>query len=169
MGSSPSPSSANRSSGIHLLLNHPETEGDSPSKLEPGGSGNPQIPASVSASSEPHPPSSSAPEGEQPPQTEEESPASNKTIRKFSWTNAIREALWTFVQIDMEIHILTSELSSLEGKDAIVKEGVVRRAAYQKVLSLWPDGWMTSLDISREYGFKKRRKEKQVGLVLPDQ
>ncbi|KAJ1653037.1 hypothetical protein IWQ61_006756 [Dispira simplex] len=167
VGSSPSPSSANRSSGIHLLLNHPETEADSPSKPEPGVSGNPQlpIPAPVPTSTEPRHPSPSAPVRGQPPQTEEECPAPNKTIRKFSWTNALREALWTFVQIDMEIHILTSELSTLEGKDAVVKEGVVRRAAYQKVLSLWPDGWMTSLDISREYGFKKRRKEKQVGLV----
>ncbi|KAJ1979556.1 hypothetical protein H4R33_005689 [Dimargaris cristalligena] len=143
------PPAPKRPGGLHYLLNHSDSEKD-PS--------DDNIYASAVA------PTASVDEVRP---ADRESPlddtvTSKGVTRKFPWTEPIRQSLWTYVQNEIEIAILRSQLAEVEGKTLVVKETAIRRVAYQKVLPLWPEGWTTTIDISKEYGLKKRKLEKKM-------
>ncbi|KAJ1974943.1 hypothetical protein H4R35_003380 [Dimargaris xerosporica] len=155
-------SPATKASGIHYLLNHPAaSEGATRPSVDDS---TPSSVPATNAASDPNPPIKPESDGRSttPVGLDSNGKLKATTPKRFPWTDTMRQTLWKFVQAEIEVCLLRNELAVLEGKDAVAKESTVRRTAYQKLLGLWPEGWMTSLDISREYGTKKRKMEKQL-------
>ncbi|KAJ1905251.1 hypothetical protein IWQ60_012319 [Tieghemiomyces parasiticus] len=151
-----------RPGGLHHLLNHPDGEPTADEEQSNVTAVDSATPASGPQATQ-STPATKVP-GELHLPKKETAPMTTPVSKRFTWTESIRQILWRYVQIEIELNILRSELASLEGKTLVVKEGAARRTAYLRLLNLWPEGWMTTYDISREYGTRKRKMEKFTGL-----
>ncbi|KAI8801290.1 hypothetical protein BJ742DRAFT_36058 [Cladochytrium replicatum] len=87
--------------------------------------------------------------------------------RKFKWNKELKLLLWNIVttacQISDKEHDLAVVRKPSKDKTEVPRtsEMAVRRNVYAKLCSYWPPGWMSTLDISREWSQQKRKIDRQ--------
>ncbi|KAJ6590422.1 hypothetical protein DFH09DRAFT_1139345, partial [Mycena vulgaris] len=82
-------------------------------------------------------------------------------LKKYRMTEAMKNAVWQLVLLSNEICRLENEKNSLEGSVLQVSEQGLRKVLYQKILGVFPDGWMSSGQISRDVSAMKKKYEKE--------
>ncbi|CAG8454473.1 9245_t:CDS:2 [Paraglomus occultum] len=80
-----------------------------------------------------------------------------KVSKKFKWDDATKSLLWKVIKIEMDLTAMQNELNEAEEKSERLSEQTMRKRLYQRLLSFWPSGWITSYDISRVYSAFKRK------------
>ena len=88
-------------------------------------------------------------------------------VKKYKMTEVMKGLIWNLVCLSNECCRIENEkkyvrirfiwyyspdgtFSTLEGSASQVSEQGLRKALYQKILAAFPDGWMSSGQISRE-------------------
>ncbi|KAJ7652209.1 hypothetical protein B0H17DRAFT_993937 [Mycena rosella] len=83
-------------------------------------------------------------------------------LKKYRMTEAMKSAVWQLVLLSNEICRLENEKNALEGSVLQVSEQGLRKVLYQKILAVFPEGWMSSGQISRDVSAMKKKYEKEV-------
>ncbi|KAI8058185.1 hypothetical protein BDF22DRAFT_730888 [Syncephalis plumigaleata] len=76
--------------------------------------------------------------------------------RKFRWTRDLRSQFWQIIDLREQIALKESQIQGLHTKAPDVKLQSIRKQVYADLIGLWPDGWMTTNLLSREYSAYKR-------------
>jgi len=82
--------------------------------------------------------------------------------KKYRLTDAMKTIIWQLVCLSNECCRIENEKNSLEGSNQVVSDQGVRKNLYQKIVSAFPDGWLSSGQISREVSVMKKKYEKEV-------
>ncbi|KAJ7154803.1 hypothetical protein C8R46DRAFT_1005921 [Mycena filopes] len=82
-------------------------------------------------------------------------------LKKYRMTEAMKSAVWQLVLLSNEICRLENEKNTLEGSVLQVSEQGLRKVLYQRIVSAFPDGWMSSGQISRDVSAMKKKYEKE--------
>ncbi|KAJ6571938.1 hypothetical protein B0H19DRAFT_672550 [Mycena capillaripes] len=82
-------------------------------------------------------------------------------LKKYRMTEAMKAYVWQLVLLSNEICRLENEKNSLEGSVLQVSEQGLRKVLYQRIVSAFPDGWMSSGQISRDVSAMKKKYEKE--------
>lgn len=88
-------------------------------------------------------------------------PTINPPVKKYRMTDTIKGIVWQLVQLSNECVRLENERNKFEGTNQIVSEQGGRKVLYQKIVAAFPEGWMTSSQISRDVSALKKRLEKE--------
>jgi hypothetical protein len=88
-------------------------------------------------------------------------PTTNPPIKKYRMTEAIKGIVWQLVSLSNECVFLENEKNRLEGSNTIVSEQGARKVLYQKIVAAFPEGWMSSSQVSRDVSAMKKRTEKE--------
>ncbi|EIN05111.1 hypothetical protein PUNSTDRAFT_55035 [Punctularia strigosozonata HHB-11173 SS5] len=81
--------------------------------------------------------------------------------QKYKLTEAMKNTIWALVCISNECCRIENEKNQLEGVVTMVSDQGLRKALYQKIVAAFPEGWMTSGQISREMSILKKKYEKE--------
>ncbi|KAI0263287.1 hypothetical protein BC834DRAFT_924981 [Gloeopeniophorella convolvens] len=81
--------------------------------------------------------------------------------RKYKLTEGMKGTIWKLVCLSNECCRIENEKNSLEGSASQVSEQGLRKALYQKIVAAFPDGWMSSGQVSREVSVMKKKFEKE--------
>ncbi|PHZ07194.1 uncharacterized protein RHIMIDRAFT_125338 [Rhizopus microsporus ATCC 52813] len=83
---------------------------------------------------------------------------------KFKYTDEVRQILYDIMKADEQSTLISNLITQYRNganntKDAekLVAEGKARKLMYQRLLSCWPDGWMNTYEISRQYNLYKNK------------
>ncbi|KAI8381234.1 Ubinuclein conserved middle domain-containing protein [Radiomyces spectabilis] len=80
---------------------------------------------------------------------------------KFRCNDEVRRIIYEIMKLDSILTILKNEIAGLTNKNEnVMAEGKARKQMYQKLLSCWPEGWMTTYEISRQYSQYKLKMDK---------
>ncbi|CAJ0913841.1 5326_t:CDS:10, partial [Entrophospora sp. SA101] len=71
--------------------------------------------------------------------------------KKFKWDNSIKSLLYQIIQTEMSIVVMSNQLAEAEERTERQSEQTCRKKLYQDLLTIWPDGWMSSQDIGKVY------------------
>jgi len=131
-------------------------------KIEPS----PNVPFSSSFPSTP-PPSSSNMDMDiddyEGPDVANGAKAANKekplVPKKFKWDNSIKSLLYQIIQTEMSIVVMSNQLAEAEERTERQSEQTCRKKLYQDLLTIWPDGWMSSQDIGKVYSAYKKKQQ----------
>ncbi|KAJ7021370.1 hypothetical protein C8F04DRAFT_1013434 [Mycena alexandri] len=82
-------------------------------------------------------------------------------LKKYRMTEAMKSAVWQLVLLSNEICRLENEKNTLEGSVLQVSEQGLRKVLYQRIVSAFPEGWMSSGQISRDVSAMKKKYEKE--------
>ncbi|KAI0687927.1 hypothetical protein BC835DRAFT_1408232 [Cytidiella melzeri] len=85
----------------------------------------------------------------------------NPPQKKFRLTDRMKEIIWQLVCMSNECCRLENEKNVLENNNQVVSDQGVRKTLYQKIVVAFPDGWLTSGQISREVSVMKKKFEKE--------
>ncbi|CAH1767300.1 2691_t:CDS:10, partial [Entrophospora sp. SA101] len=69
--------------------------------------------------------------------------------KKFKWDNSIKSLLYQIIQTEMSIVVMSNQLAEAEERTERQSEQTCRKKLYQDLLTIWPDGWMSSQDIGK--------------------
>ncbi|KAI0296976.1 hypothetical protein B0F90DRAFT_1743105 [Multifurca ochricompacta] len=81
--------------------------------------------------------------------------------KKYKMTEGMKGLIWNLVCLSNECCRIENEKNTLEGSASQVSEQGLRKALYQKVVAAFPDGWMSSGQVSREVSVMKKKFEKE--------
>ncbi|KIK63959.1 hypothetical protein GYMLUDRAFT_241187 [Collybiopsis luxurians FD-317 M1] len=81
--------------------------------------------------------------------------------KKYRLTENMKAIVWELVLLSNECCRLENEKNTLEGSVMQVSEQGLRKVLYQKIVSAFPLGWMSSGQISRDVSAMKKRLEKE--------
>ncbi|KAF8522754.1 hypothetical protein BU17DRAFT_44466 [Hysterangium stoloniferum] len=81
--------------------------------------------------------------------------------KKYRLTDPMKDIFWELYCLSNECSRLTNEKNQLEGSPDSVSEQGMRKGLYQKIISAFPDGWMTSGNISRDISVIKKKHESE--------
>ncbi|KAF8883566.1 hypothetical protein BD779DRAFT_1539589 [Infundibulicybe gibba] len=81
--------------------------------------------------------------------------------KKFRMTDTMKGIVWKLVVLSNECCRLENEKNTLEGSVLQVSEQGLRKILYQKIVAAFPEGWMSSGQISRDVSSMKKRLEKE--------
>ncbi|KAJ3890621.1 hypothetical protein GG344DRAFT_49080 [Lentinula edodes] len=95
----------------------------------------------------------------QKPQTEKDV---QPPAKKYRLTENMKAIVWELVLLSNECCRLENEKNTLEGSVMQVSEQGLRKMLYQKIVSSFPPGWMSSGQISRDVSAMKKRLEKEL-------
>ncbi|KAG7446077.1 uncharacterized protein BT62DRAFT_895628 [Guyanagaster necrorhizus] len=101
----------------------------------------------------PHPPG----EGGTTESTKEPQPPH----KKYRMTESMKNIVWELVLLSNECCRLENEKNQLEGSIIQVSEQGLRKVLYQKIVAAYPEGWMSSGQISRDVSAMKKRLERE--------
>ncbi|KAI9599499.1 Ubinuclein conserved middle domain-containing protein [Syncephalis fuscata] len=76
--------------------------------------------------------------------------------RKFRWTRELRSQFWQIIDLREQIAHKESQIQGLHTKAPDVKPQSIRKQVYADIVGFWPEGWMTTNLLSREYSAYKR-------------
>ncbi|EGF80325.1 hypothetical protein BATDEDRAFT_88849 [Batrachochytrium dendrobatidis JAM81] len=76
---------------------------------------------------------------------------------KFKWEDEIRVLMWNILCFEWELADLDNISNTLNNEKPRFIESTVRRAVYGKMCSFWPNSWMDTNLLSREYSQWKKR------------
>ncbi|KAJ7442545.1 hypothetical protein B0H11DRAFT_2094117 [Mycena galericulata] len=82
-------------------------------------------------------------------------------LKKYRMTDAMKSAVWELVLLSNEICRLENEKNQLEGSVLQVSEQGLRKSLYQRIVAAFPEGWMSSGQISRDVSAMKKKHEKE--------
>ncbi|KDN44600.1 hypothetical protein RSAG8_05365, partial [Rhizoctonia solani AG-8 WAC10335] len=83
--------------------------------------------------------------------------------KRYKWSDAIKENVWQQVCLCNELAALANEAHGFDQNLAPkMSEQSLRKSLYQKIVGVFPDGWLTSNLISREVSEMKRKEKKNV-------
>ncbi|KAJ7885063.1 hypothetical protein B0H14DRAFT_2699543 [Mycena olivaceomarginata] len=82
-------------------------------------------------------------------------------LKKYRMTEPMKQTVWQLVLLSNEICRLENEKNSLEGSVLQVSEQGLRKVLYQRIVAAFPDGWMSSGQISRDVSAMKKKYEKE--------
>ncbi|EUC54108.1 ubinuclein central domain protein [Rhizoctonia solani AG-3 Rhs1AP] len=83
--------------------------------------------------------------------------------KRYKWNDAIKENVWQQVCMCNELAALANEAHGFDQNLAPkMSEQSLRKNLYQKIMSVFPEGWLTSNLISREVSEMKRKEKKHV-------
>lgn len=102
-------------------------------------------------------PSISAPPGTQGANN----PNAHPPAKKFRLTEQMKAIIWDLVLLSNECCRLENEKNGYENSVIQVSEQGLRKVLYQKIVAAFPDGWMSSGQISRDVSAMKKRLEKE--------
>ncbi|KAJ3288898.1 hypothetical protein HDU79_004463 [Rhizoclosmatium sp. JEL0117] len=79
--------------------------------------------------------------------------------KKFRFSEDSKLAIWNLLVLEWEQAELLNLLASIKTPSVPTKltDANVRKSVYAKLVTFWPAGWMTTVDLSREYSLYKRR------------
>ncbi|KII84232.1 hypothetical protein PLICRDRAFT_46617 [Plicaturopsis crispa FD-325 SS-3] len=80
---------------------------------------------------------------------------------KYRLTDEMKVLVWRLVALSNDCCKLENEKNALEGSTLQVSEQGLRKVLYQKIVAAFPEGWMSSGQISREVSTMKKRLEKE--------
>ncbi|KZP33049.1 hypothetical protein FIBSPDRAFT_847657 [Athelia psychrophila] len=81
--------------------------------------------------------------------------------KKYRMTDQIKTIVWQLVTLSNECCRLENEKNLLEGTPTQVSEQGLRKNLYQKIVAAFPEGWMSSGQISRDVSAMKKKLEKE--------
>nr|GAT49465.1 predicted protein [Mycena chlorophos] len=81
--------------------------------------------------------------------------------KKYRMSDEMKAIVWQLVLLSNETCRLENEKNTLEGSVIQVSEQGQRKSLYQKIVSAFPLGWMTSGQISRDVSAMKKKLEKE--------
>ncbi|GLB44449.1 putative HPC2 and ubinuclein domain containing protein [Lyophyllum shimeji] len=81
--------------------------------------------------------------------------------KKYRLTESMKAIVWQLVLLSNECCRLENEKNTLEGSVIQVSEQGLRKALYQKIVAAFPEGWLSSGQISRDVSSMKKRFEKE--------
>ncbi|THH27008.1 hypothetical protein EUX98_g7180, partial [Antrodiella citrinella] len=85
----------------------------------------------------------------------------NPPTKKFRLTEDMKALIWQLVCLSNECCRIENEKNSLlEQNNQIVSEQGVRKSLYQKIVAAFPEGWLSSGQISRDVSVMKKKYEK---------
>ncbi|CAE6442802.1 unnamed protein product [Rhizoctonia solani] len=83
--------------------------------------------------------------------------------KRYKWSDAIKENVWQQVCLCNELAALANEAHGFDPNLAPkMSEQSLRKSLYQKIVGVFPEGWLTSNLISREVSEMKRKEKKHV-------
>ncbi|KAH9942100.1 hypothetical protein B0H21DRAFT_824167 [Amylocystis lapponica] len=82
--------------------------------------------------------------------------------KRYRLTDTMKGLIWQLVCLSNECCRIENEKNSLEGTNQVVSDQGVRKNLYQKIVAAFPDGWLSSGQISREVSVMKKKYEKEV-------
>ncbi|KAG5640685.1 hypothetical protein DXG03_007535 [Asterophora parasitica] len=81
--------------------------------------------------------------------------------KKYRLTESMKGIIWQLVLLSNECCRLENEKNNLEGSVMLVSEQGLRKVLYQKIVAAFPEGWLSSGQISRDVSAMKKRFEKE--------
>jgi len=81
--------------------------------------------------------------------------------KRYRLTERMRNIIWELVVLSNESCRIENEKNQLENSTVQVSEQGTRKVLYQKIVQAFPEGWMSSGQISREVSVMKKRFEQQ--------
>ncbi|KAH8114999.1 hypothetical protein DFH11DRAFT_1508285 [Phellopilus nigrolimitatus] len=81
--------------------------------------------------------------------------------KRYRLTERMRNIIWELVVLSNESCRIENEKNTLENSTVQVSEQGTRKVLYQKIVAAFPEGWMSSGQISREGNVMKKRFEAQ--------
>ncbi|KAF8260068.1 hypothetical protein EI94DRAFT_1749637 [Lactarius quietus] len=81
--------------------------------------------------------------------------------KKYKMTEAMKGLIWNLVCLSNECCRIENEKNTLEGSTSQVSEQGLRKTLYQKIVAAFPEGWMSSGQVSREVSVMKKKFEKE--------
>ncbi|KAG6862984.1 hypothetical protein C0993_000646 [Termitomyces sp. T159_Od127] len=81
--------------------------------------------------------------------------------KKYRLTESMKAIVWQLVLLSNESCRLENEKNTLEGSVIQVSEQGSRKALYQKIVAAFPEGWLSSGQISRDVSAMKKRFERE--------
>jgi len=75
--------------------------------------------------------------------------------------DAMKSMVWELVLLSNECCRLENEKNSLEGSVIQISDQGLRKVLYQKIVAAFPEGWMSSGQISRDVSAMKKKLEKE--------
>ncbi|KAG5638694.1 hypothetical protein H0H81_010919 [Sphagnurus paluster] len=81
--------------------------------------------------------------------------------KKYRLTEPMKSIIWQLVLLSNEICRLENEKNTLEGSVIQLSEQGLRKVLYQKIVAAFPEGWLSSGQISRDVSAMKKRFEKE--------
>ncbi|CAK5272128.1 unnamed protein product [Mycena citricolor] len=82
-------------------------------------------------------------------------------LKKYRMTEAMKSQVWQLVLLSNETCRLENEKNQLEGSVLQVSEQGLRKTLYQRIVNAFPEGWMSSGQISRDVSAMKKKLEKE--------
>ncbi|KAI0062963.1 hypothetical protein BV25DRAFT_1825014 [Artomyces pyxidatus] len=86
---------------------------------------------------------------------------SHPPVKRYKMHEAMKGLIWNLVCLSNECCRIENEKNTLEGSTSQVSEQGLRKVLYQKIVAAFPDGWMSSGQISREVSVMKKKFEKE--------
>lgn len=90
-----------------------------------------------------------------------EKPKEGEVAKKFKWSEELRVTLYNIIQAEMEMTALKNEKIELEKSGEKLSEQTMRKLVYAEIIKYWPEDWVTTYLISREYSMHKRKMDKR--------
>ncbi|KAF4612449.1 hypothetical protein D9613_003978 [Agrocybe pediades] len=87
--------------------------------------------------------------------------AQHPPAKRYRMTDQMKAIVWELVLLSNESCRLENEKNQLENSTIQVSEQALRKILYQKIVAAYPDGWMSSGQISRDVSAMKKRLEKE--------
>ncbi|KAF9529895.1 hypothetical protein CPB83DRAFT_851765 [Crepidotus variabilis] len=81
--------------------------------------------------------------------------------KRYRLTEQMKSAIWELVLLSNECCRLENEKNGLEGSVIQVSDQGLRKVLYQKIVAAFPEGWMSSGQISRDVSAMKKKLEKE--------
>ncbi|EMD34978.1 hypothetical protein CERSUDRAFT_116505 [Gelatoporia subvermispora B] len=82
--------------------------------------------------------------------------------QRYRLTDTMKQIIWQLVCLSNECCRIENEKNALEGVNQVVSDQGVRKSLYQKIVAAFPEGWLSSGQISREVSVMKKKYEKEV-------
>ncbi|OCH87699.1 hypothetical protein OBBRIDRAFT_759360 [Obba rivulosa] len=82
--------------------------------------------------------------------------------QRYRLTDTMKQLIWQLVCLSNECCRIENEKNALEGVNQVVSDQGVRKSLYQKIVAAFPEGWLSSGQISREVSVMKKKYEKEV-------
>ncbi|KAI0651066.1 hypothetical protein C8Q79DRAFT_931211 [Trametes meyenii] len=86
---------------------------------------------------------------------------SHPPAKRYRLTDQMKQIIWQLVCLSNECCRIENEKNQLENNNQIVSDQGVRKTLYQKIVAAYPDGWLSSGQISREVSVMKKKYEKE--------
>ncbi|EKM52289.1 uncharacterized protein PHACADRAFT_125998 [Phanerochaete carnosa HHB-10118-sp] len=82
--------------------------------------------------------------------------------KRYKLTDTMKGIIWQLVCLSNECCRIENEKNVLENNHQVVSDQGVRKTLYQKIVACFPDGWLSSGQISREVSVMKKKYEKEL-------